>query len=128
MSYEDIIHEHRPSPIRKRMTRSERAKIFMPFAALKGYEEATAAREDVLTERIELSEERQSYLNDQLTQLEKGMPIRITYFQPETYNHGHYVKKQGKVKKIDTYGQLLVINQKEIRFADLYDLNILTSL
>ena len=33
------------SPVRAKMSREERAKQFMPFAALKGYEEALRAKE-----------------------------------------------------------------------------------
>lgn len=53
--YKDIMYLERPTPSRPRMDRADRAKIFMPFAALKGYEEALEvvlqkAREDVAGE------------------------------------------------------------------------------
>ena len=35
-----------------------RAKQFVPFAAVKGYEEALRAKEKIVEEKIELSEER----------------------------------------------------------------------
>ena len=38
--YEDIIDLPRPKSARPSMKVADRAKIFMPFAALKGYEEA----------------------------------------------------------------------------------------
>lgn len=38
--YSDILQMERPVPKRPKMDRAERAKIFMPFAALKGYEES----------------------------------------------------------------------------------------
>ena len=39
-NYKDIMCLDRPAPTHPRMDRADRAKIFMPFAALKGYEEA----------------------------------------------------------------------------------------
>ena len=43
--YADILHGSRPEPSYRhpRMTLSNRAKIFSPFAALRGYEEEIAA-------------------------------------------------------------------------------------
>lgn len=44
-SYDDIINLRHPDPTgRPRMDMAERAKIFLPFAALKGHEEAIAER------------------------------------------------------------------------------------
>ena len=53
--YKDIMYLDRPNPTHPRMARADRAKIFMPFAALKGYEEALEAvliraQEDVAKE------------------------------------------------------------------------------
>ena len=42
---------------RGKMSPAERAKQFMPFAALKGYEEALRQKEKIVVEKIELSEE-----------------------------------------------------------------------
>lgn len=39
-NYDDIIKLNRPESNRPKMDIADRAKIFMPFAALKGYEEA----------------------------------------------------------------------------------------
>ena len=39
-NYDDIIKMKRPESNRPKMDISDRAKIFMPFAALKGYEES----------------------------------------------------------------------------------------
>ena len=39
------------------MTREDRAKQFMPFAALKGYPEALAKKEKIIVSKVEVSEE-----------------------------------------------------------------------
>ena len=49
---------------RGKMERSERAKQFMPFAALKGFEELLAEKEKMIVQKIELSEERKAELDD----------------------------------------------------------------
>ena len=58
--YADLLPLSRPAPIKPRMAISNRAKIFSPFAALRGYEDeiASEGREHTKTQRIELSEER----------------------------------------------------------------------
>lgn len=38
--YDDIINMDRPKSTRPSMDRADRAKIFMPFSALKGHDEA----------------------------------------------------------------------------------------
>ena len=40
--------------VRPKMDREERAKQFMPFAALKGYTEALRKKEEAFEERMEL--------------------------------------------------------------------------
>ena len=37
--YADLLPLSRPEPIKPRMTTANRAKIFSPFAALRGYED-----------------------------------------------------------------------------------------
>ena len=41
---------------RTKMSREDRAKQFMPFAALRGYEDALREREKIVVEKIELSD------------------------------------------------------------------------
>lgn len=71
--YADILHMERPQSeesLRKhpRMTLQNRAKIFPPFAALRGYDEQLAEekqRTERVTKRI-LTEEEMSDLSDKL--------------------------------------------------------------
>lgn len=55
-----------------KMSREERAKQFMPFAALKGYPEALHQKEKMIAERQELSEEYKEELDLQLQQIIKN--------------------------------------------------------
>ena len=89
--YGDIIEMERPQTeesLRKhpRMTLQNRAKIFSPFAALRGYDEQLAAekqRTERVTKRI-LTEEEMSALSDRLMQVTKGMTITVRYFKEDT--------------------------------------------
>ena len=53
--YADILPLSRPAPIKARMTTQNRAKIFSPFAALRGYEDELAdeGREHLKGKRLE---------------------------------------------------------------------------
>lgn len=60
-AYEDIIHLEYPLATsdrvkHPRMSLQDRAKIFAPFAALRGYEQAIAKTQDDLLEKIKKNE------------------------------------------------------------------------
>ena len=76
-----------------KMPCSRRAKIFAPFDALRGFNEAVASKEVIYTGRPELSEDEKEQLNDKLAVLhkltinreeaKKNAPIvTVTYYQP----------------------------------------------
>lgn len=54
--YDDILNMQRPKSYREPMEVASRAKIFMPFAALKGYEEALEEQQKLVIERAETIE------------------------------------------------------------------------
>lgn len=54
--YDDILNMPRPKSGREPMDVANRAKIFMPFAALKGYEEAIGEQQKLVIERAETIE------------------------------------------------------------------------
>ena len=58
-NYDDIIGWERPVSNRPRMDVSDRAKIFMPFAALKGYDEAIDEINNTISARNELYTQRE---------------------------------------------------------------------
>lgn len=83
--YADILTLSRPEPshVHPRMSKLNRAKIFSPFAALRGYEEEIAAegQEHLKVAKIELSEEDKGKLSDKLLQVKKGMEVTVCYFE-----------------------------------------------
>ena len=87
--YDDIIRLSRPvSEKHPRMSMTDRAAQFSPFAALTGYDAAvqeTARRTDA---RIELDEDAKEEIDRRLRQLQPGEPVTVTYFRPDDRKAG----------------------------------------
>ncbi|MDF2544593.1 MAG: hypothetical protein K0S47_4311 [Herbinix sp.] len=134
--YDDIIQLEYPlksSDIIKHpsMSIEDRAKIFAPFAALKGYEEAIAAKQKVVVLRIELSEESKEDLDLQLGKIERLLTneqhpiITVVYFQKAKVNNedgGEYIKFTGMVAKFNRTSRILQIVEKRIQMEDIYSI------
>ena len=103
---------------RPKMTREDRAKQFMPFAALKGYPEALAKKEKVVVPKAEISEEYAQMLDQKLRQVAKNDIITVIYFC-----NGEYLKKTGMVSRIDETARVLKIVNTKILFDDIYDIS-----
>ena len=104
---------------RNKMPIEERAKQFMPFAALRGLPDALAAKEKVLVPKIELSPEMEEELDRRMHLLTKGKMATVIYFQK-----GEYIKITGLVARIDKTSRLLQIVNTKIRFEDILQIEI----
>jgi len=102
---------------RPKMSREDRAKQFMPFAALKGYPEALRKKEKVVVPKVEVSEEYAEVLDGKLRRVRKNDMITIVYF-----SNGEYLKKTGKASRIDETARVLKIVNTKIGFDDIYDI------
>ncbi len=100
-----------------KMPIEDRAKQFMPFAALKGLPDALAAREKITVPRIELSEEMAEELDRKMHCLIKGQIASVVYF-----NKDEYIKVTGMVARIDETSRLLQIVNTKIAFDDILDI------
>ena len=98
---------------------SERAKQFMPFAAVKGLEEALAAKEKIKVPKRELSEDMTKKLDETLKKLERGQLVTVIY-----YREAEYLQLTGLVAKLDVYHGYLQIVTTKIRFEDMFELII----
>ena len=94
-----------------------RAKQFIPFSALKGYEEALRAKEKIVVEKIELSEEKKEELDFKIQQIQKNDIVTVVYFSKE-----EYIKVEGMVSRLDMDAKMLKIVNTKIPFDDIYDL------
>ena len=101
------------------MPPSRRAEQFAPFQALKGLNEAIAAKEKRPEPRRELSEYMKEQINNTLSDLRKGQQVTVVYYgsmEQET------LQITGTVVKIDAYWQTLQINKVVIDFSEIYEI------
>jgi len=93
-----------------------RAKQFVPFAALKGYEEALRAKEKIVVSKVEFSEEKKEELNRKLLQVHKNDMVTVVYFCKD-----EYLQMEGRVSRIDKDMRILKVVNTKIAFSDIYD-------
>ena len=62
--------------------KADRARQFMPFAALKGYDELVRKQEKIISPRREMSEYKAECLSNKLNLVKKGMVIKMSHFYP----------------------------------------------
>lgn len=105
------------SKIQPKMDRGNRAKQFMPFDALKGFQEALRERERIIVPKRELSEEQKEELDYKLRQIRTMDIVTAEYFQ-----NGEYVQITGVVSRIDENTRVLKIVNTRIPFDDISDL------
>lgn len=99
-----------------KMPIEDRAKQFMPFAALKGLPDALAAKEKITVSKIELSEEMAEELDRRMHELTKGRIATVVYFQK-----AEYIKITGMVARVDETCRLLQIVNTKISFDDILE-------
>ena len=99
---------------KNKMPIEDRAKQFMPFAALKGLPDALAAREKIVVPKAELSEEMAEELDRRMHELSKGKIASVVYFHKD-----EYIKTTGMVARIDESSRLLQIVNTKIPFDDI---------
>lgn len=113
--YDDIIRlPHHVSDRHPQMPSLDRAAQFSPFAALTGYDTAIKETERLTEEWNEPDENRKEMLDEQLQMIREHLSskpeITFTYFKPdEKKNGGAYLTVTGKVKKINEYGRLIMM-------------------
>lgn len=101
-----------------KMSIENRAKQFMPFAALKGLPEAMAAKEKIVVEKIELSGDMEEEIDRKMRSLKKGTIATVIYFEKD-----EYLKITGMVAKIDRDSRVLQIVDRKINFENIYSLD-----
>ena len=117
-SYDDIIdHPHHVSTQHPRMSMTDRAAQFSPFAALTGYGDVIKETARVTDRKPELSESEKTELDYKLQKVcdypgEKPT-VSITYFVPDLKKAGgSYRTISGQIKKIEDYKKQVVLLDK----------------
>lgn len=113
--YDDIINlPHHVSSTRPHMSIGERAAQFSPFAALTGHEDAIKETARQTEREIILDENELEILDEKLKAIlsdkSDNKNIEVVYYVPdENKNGGKYVECSGRVKKMDEYRHVLVM-------------------
>jgi hypothetical protein len=98
---------------------SERAKQFLPFAAVKGLNEALEKKEKVLLSKTEMSEDLALELNEKIHNIKKGSIVTITYFFADDF-----ITLTGTVQQIDSAYRTIQIDDTSIDMDDILGINI----
>ena len=103
----------------EKMTNLERARQFMPFAALRGFEDMIRRQTREVTPRRELSEYEAEKLSKKLTRIEKGSMVRITYYAEDAYT-----TLEGMVSEIDFTLRFLRVIKTRIDFENVLNIHM----
>ena len=127
--YSDIINlPHHVSRNHPQMPMMARAAQFAPFAALTGYDAVIHETARLTEGQMELEEYDNERLNrkyaELMTILDSHPEITVSYFKPDEHKAGGaYVTVTGQLKKVDTYEQLMVMeNGTAIPIGNIMDL------
>ncbi|GAA6315720.1 hypothetical protein F310043J5_02260 [Anaerostipes hominis (ex Lee et al. 2021)] len=99
--------------------KTDRARQFLPFAALKGYEEMLREMERTTEPKRELMEEDARRLNEIIKCIKKGSYVYILH-----YENGTYTTTEGSVAFIDEVYHKIFIGEDKIDFNDIWDIVI----
>lgn len=99
------------------MSQANRAKQFMPFAALKGFEEALEKKEKIVVPKAELCDDYKEELDFKLSQMQCGDIVTVVFFSEE-----NYVRLTGILSKINWEERWIQIVRTKIHLDDIYKL------
>ena len=102
------------------MTRASRAKQFLPFDALKGFQEALNSKQIKYEDKKELTEDSFTELEEEWNKIEKDSTVRVKY-----YKNKRYIKIQGKIDKIDYIKKKIQISEENINACDIIEIEVL---
>lgn len=126
MSDDDLINYNYKGSIKyPHMKLSDRAKQFMPFAALSGYSDLIDEAKRIVNKKIELSDNMKEELDYKLSVLndikESRPKVSVTYFIKDLNKEGgKYETKILEFIKVDEYLKEVVFTNKErIKLEDI---------
>lgn len=127
-AYQDILYCSRPVSRHPKMSIENRAKLFTPFSALRGFdiEILTQEQDRLLMPQISLASDREEEIYRVLNGLHQGDWATVTYFVPVKHIAqqllGEYTVVSGEVKRVDDVEQLLVLEGASIPFGNIHSL------
>ena len=129
-AYQDILYCSRPVSRHPNMSIENRAKLFTPFSALRGFdiEILTQEQDRLLVPQISLASDREEEIYRVLNGLHQGDWATVTYFVPVKHIAqqllGEYTVVSGEVKRVDDVEQLLVLEGASVLFGNIHSLAV----
>lgn len=118
----------RPKSKYPKMSMSDRAAQFAPFAALTGHKEAVIEQGRITQEKRILSNEEKLEINEKIVELMNlKSRCRIIYFENDrTKSGGQYMESVLSFKRIDELNKVLYFKKNiQIQIDDIVDIEIL---
>lgn len=118
----------RPKSKYPKMSMSDRAAQFAPFAALTGHKEAILEQQRTTQTKRILSNEEKLEINEKIIELiNLKSKCRITYFEKDkTKSGGKYLNRVLSFKHIDELNKVLYFKENiQIQIDDIVDIEVL---
>lgn len=118
----------RPKSKYPKMSMSDRAAQFAPFAALTGHKEAVIEQGRITQEKRILSNEEKLEINEKITELmHLKSKCRIIYFEKDkAKSGGQYMESVLSFKRLDELNKTLFFKENiQIQIEDIVDIEIL---
>lgn len=118
----------RPKSKYPKMSMSDRAAQFAPFAALTGHKEAVIEQGRITQEKRILSKEEKLEINEKIVEMVKlKSKCRIIYFEKDrTKSGGQYMESVLSFKRLDELNKTLFFKENiQIQIDDIVDIEIL---
>lgn len=118
----------RPTSKHPKMSMSDRAAQFAPFAALTGHKEAVIEQGRITQEKRILSNEEKLEINEKIVEMVKlKSKCRIIYFEKDrTKSGGKYLNRVLSFKRIDELNKVLYFKENiQIQIEDIVDIEVL---
>ena len=97
-----------------------RARQFIPFDALKGFQEELRKREVIKVKKITLSEEESDLLSHEISKFKRGQLVSVTYFDNDDYK-----EKTGMIRQVDPVYKTVTIVKDLISYDDILKVKFL---
>ena len=118
----------RPISKYSKMSMSDRAAQFAPFAALTGHKEAVIEQGRITQEKRALSNEEKLEINEKIIEMVSlKSKCRITYFEKDkTKSGGKYIQNVLSFKRMDELNKTLYFKENiQIQIDDIVDIEVL---
>ena len=127
-AYQDILYQQRPLSRHPKMSVENRAKLFTPFSALRGFdiEILTTEQDRLLVPQVTLASDQEEEIYRILNKLHQGDWVTVSYFVPVKsvgcQAIGEYAMVSSEVKRVDDVEQLLVLEGASVPFGNIHAL------